>query len=156
MNDEINKLKEQLIQSMFRIKKLTLTFPTGMETNMEKLNISMTELALMKTIEENHLDSDKNTYISDIQNNLFITKAAVSQMLGVLEKKGYLNRDIDKLNRRTLIITLTQNGRDVLKSVEKDFSNMLGKIIICLGKDNTEQFIKSINLLENAIKEVVV
>jgi CRP-like cAMP-binding protein len=36
---------------------------------------------------------------------LAVSRAAVSQMLGSLEKRGYIRREIDRDNRRKIIIT---------------------------------------------------
>lgn len=154
MNNEANELKEQLLQSLFRVKSLSTAFPPGADEYMEKLNISIAEFVLMKAIEDNTLDSNENIQISDIQKYLFITKAAVSKMLGVLEKKGYVNRDIDQKNRRKLIITLTPKGKDVLKHTDKSFDDLLAKVISELGADDTKQFARIINRLADILKDL--
>jgi hypothetical protein len=56
----------------------------------------------MKEVANNSIDSDSNIGLSEIRGYLSISKAAVSQMLGMPEKKGNINRDIDKNNRRNL------------------------------------------------------
>jgi len=74
----------------------------------------------------------------------------------VLEKKGYILRETNKHNRRMLTITLTREGKDVLDCMSVDLDRILTEIIRLLGKDEIEQFIKSVNGFADAAKSVVV
>lgn len=156
MGEGLEDLKEQIVRSIFRLKHLDAVFHSGMDSPMNHFGISVTELILMKKIEHNNLDSIENIGISDIQKHLYITKAAVSKMLGVLEKKGYILRETNKHNRRMLTITLTREGKDVLDCMSVDLDRILTEMIRLLGKDEIEQFIKSVNGFADAAKSVVV
>ncbi len=68
-------------------------------------------------------------------------------MLNSLEKKGYLKRDIDLRNRRNIIITLTTEGRNILRDQEEEFVNRLHKIVSYLGVDDVKQMTVIINKL---------
>ncbi|MEI2397962.1 MarR family winged helix-turn-helix transcriptional regulator [Paenibacillus sp. FSL H8-0259] len=105
----------------------------------------MTELVLMKGIADNSTDSENNIGLPDVRGYLSISKAAVSQMLGTLEKKGYINRDLDKNNRRNLVVTLTPKGREILKNKDNEFNDRLDKIITHLGEDDVKQMITIVN-----------
>jgi len=155
LNSDESELKDHLIQAFFRIKHLASSFHSGADSKMSELDLNMAELTLMKEIKCNALDSDENAFISDIQKQLYVSKAAISKMLASLEKKDYVNRDINRQNRRTLIVTLTPKGKEVLRVIEDDFDNTLMKIIQKLGKDNTEQFITGINRFADAINDVI-
>jgi len=155
MDDEFLELKERLINSIFKIKHLGFVFYYGMDKHMTEHGLNMTEVTLMNVIKNNVSDSVENNGISDIQKHLYITKAAVSKMLGVLEKKGYLNRKTNTHNRRTLSITLTPKGREILKLLDNDIENMLIEIIKRLGKPDIEQFILSINRFVDVTSGVI-
>ena len=145
-------IKEQLMISMFRFRKIGMTFPAGLNVQLKELDVSMAELALMKGVADNEIDSKENINIADIQNYLFVTKAAVSQMYAALEKKGYLNREIDKNNRRKLIVTLTPKGHEILGVMEDKMVQLLSKVISTVGEDNTKQLISSINCFADALE----
>ena len=145
MENELFEMKERLIASIFRIKRFSYMCQAVLDTKMEKHGISMAELTLMKAVRNNVLDSDENTGISDIQRRLFTSKAAISKMLGVLERKGYLVRDINRQNRRALIITLTPEGHEILRCLEKNINDKLIEITAAVGKADVEQLIESIN-----------
>ena len=155
MEIDLSALAHPLVKSFFRLKHLASDFHVDTGTEYEKIGISIAELELMKEIRNNALDSACNTRISDIQNLLCISKAGVSKMLDVLEKKGCIARDIDKNNRRTLIVTLTEDGRKVLSDLEKNTEQLFASIIGQLGPEQTKQFIELVNKFADAAEDAM-
>jgi DNA-binding MarR family transcriptional regulator len=137
-------LGAELIHSIFQFKSLVGS-GFGMDASESKGLLNMAELILMNGIVDNTIGSENNVGLSDIREQLSVSRAAVSQMLGVLEKKGYINRDIDRNNRRNLIVTVTTEGRQVLERQYDEFNDRLGKIISRLGVDDVKQMIKIVN-----------
>lgn len=138
------KLTSELLHAAFQFKKL-MSAGFGMDTAANKSDINISELIFMKEISENSTDSVNNVGLSDICRLLSISKPAVSQMLRSLEKKGYINRDIDKNNRRNLIVTLTHEGRGVLAERYAEHIDKFESIIAHLGEDDVKQMIVIIN-----------
>jgi DNA-binding MarR family transcriptional regulator len=155
MNSDLLVLKGQLVDSLFRLKNFISSFYVNKGDEFAEFDISIAELELMKEIQHNKLDSKNNACIADIQKHLYISKAGVSKMLGVLEKKGYINRDIDHNNRRNLIITLTQEGKDVLGKSDKDNEELLIRLIKNFGEAETKQLSELVNKFLDSTKEVV-
>jgi len=114
MSDESTVLKSQILNPLFCIRNIISNYHTNLGKDFVKQDISVNEIIVMRAIQDNIIGSDSNIHISDIQNQLNVSKAAVSRMLDALEKKGYIRKDIDKENRRNLIITLTPAGKDIL------------------------------------------
>ncbi|WP_302192737.1 MarR family winged helix-turn-helix transcriptional regulator [uncultured Streptococcus sp.] len=137
-------LENELVQSIFRFKKLVSKgFGMDLINNNNQLNI--TELMLINEISDNTLNSEGNVGISDVKEFLSVSKPAVSQMLSSLEKRGFLVRDVDKNNRRNVIVTLTDTGREVLSVELENFNIKLKKIISHLGEDDVKQMIEIVN-----------
>ena len=155
MADMIPEIKEQLIQVLFRVKTSTANFHAGDNKKMALYGVNIAELTLMSAVRYNSQESTDNIGITDVQKFLYTSKAAISKMLGVLDKKGYINRDINEQNRRELIITLTEKGSSALKDLEKDIDDMLSRIITNLGKEQTSQIINVINQFADAINDVI-
>ena len=155
MNEELIVLKEQMLNSLFRIRSVVSNFHTSLGTDFIKWDISINELIVMRLVQYNVIGSDKNTRISNIQSQLNVSKAAVLKMLGVLEKKGYICRDIDKENRRNLIITLTPEGKEILKELEQNVDALVEKIMLHMGKEQSEQFVESFNNFASAAEDVI-
>lgn len=140
-------LIEQLARSIFRFKKVGMTFQP-------EIDVSMGEIVVMNGIAKNASGLEQNISVSDIQNNLYITKPAVSQMLNSLEKKGYISREIDTNDRRKILVALTPKGQDIVKSMREYFNNMLSEIIDRLGEDNTIQLIELFNRFADISEEL--
>jgi len=116
-----------------------------MDATDNKNSLNMAELILMSGVANNTANSEGNVGMSDIRSYLQVTKGAVSQMLSSLEKKGFINRDINKSNRRNLIVTLTAEGRQILERQYGEFTDRLEKIISRLGEDDVRQMITIVN-----------
>lgn len=129
-----NHLKEQLARALFRFKKVGVDFP-------QELDISMGDLFLMNRLKTNTCESDNHATVADLQKKLFVSKPAVSQMYKSLEKKGYIQRETDKNDRRKVIVTMTPKGHEVLQSVKEYFDDRLSQIIEQFGEENTAALI---------------
>ena len=82
---------------------------------------------------------------------LSITKAAVSQILSSLEKRGLLIRNTDPSNRRNLILTLTFAGKAVLEEKDMEVDTRIGEIIRALGEDEAKQLTYLITKMNGAL-----
>lgn len=77
--------------------------------------VSRGEIFVLKILLFNNGTSTP-TEISEVMKS---TKGRISAILNSLEKKGFIGREIDKDNRRNIIVTLTDSGRDyVMKELQ--------------------------------------
>ncbi|MDR2167751.1 MAG: MarR family transcriptional regulator [Clostridiales bacterium] len=130
-------LKEQMIQALTRLKKMNWS---ALYTHMD-----LPSLGLMKSIEHNSPDSDDNVYMVDLQEQLYVSKAAISQLAGHLEQKGLLLRETNKNNRRKVTITLTEPGRAVLARAWNEFDVILDEFIKQLGDADARETVRLFN-----------
>ncbi len=140
-------LRDRLVQTMLRFKKLGMIFPPG-------LDIRMGELIVMKSIEEAIPCDGKDVFVSDIQGHHFMTKPAISQILNGLEKKEYIHRRIGKKDRRKIAVTLTPKGQDILVQTKAYADNMLETVISRFGEDNTRQLIELFSRLTDISEDM--
>lgn len=146
-------IKMEFLRSLFKLKSL-LNAEFGKDNKVAKGEINMPEYILMREIADNSVAYNRNTTLSDIREYLSISKSAVSQMLKSLENKGFINRQIDKNNRRNLIITLTSEGQEMLKVKDIEFNERLNKITTALGESNITQMIAVITRMSNTISQL--
>jgi DNA-binding MarR family transcriptional regulator len=142
-------LEKELLACIFRFKSIGINIlkrPDG-----KKTDLSLVEIALMKGIADNTFESEGEK----IQKALYIKKAAVSQMLGVLEQKGYIIREINPANRRKLILTLTKKGIKTLRDTEKVVDALTAKIIAQFGEKETGDFIRQFNRFGDVIADIL-
>jgi DNA-binding MarR family transcriptional regulator len=129
-------LLNQMIHSVFRFKQIETSFRVLCLNTTE--SVSMAELVVLAGI-KNHMFEDGAVTIPDL---LCISRAAVSQMMGVMEQKGFIVRDINKSNRRKHLLTLTKKGNAVVEAQEQKVMELLAGIIEQFGEKETKQFIK--------------
>lgn len=140
-------LKEKYMKAIIRFRKFGIILP-------HTSNLNVTELVVMRGLEENCPYSDNNISISEVQNGLHITKSAISQMMNSLEKKGFIERTIDTDDRRKIVVTLTEAGKDILSKTKESANHNLNEIISTLGDDKTNQFISLLNQVSDISEEL--
>ncbi|MCL2854153.1 MAG: transcriptional regulator [Defluviitaleaceae bacterium] len=141
-------LKEQMVQVFHRLHK---TKWAGLFANAD---MDLTALGLMRCISCNSADSDCNVYMVDLQDQLHVSKAAISQMANHLEKKGYLSREVKKTNRRKTTIVLTPLGHQVLQEAEEEFDKALTQFIQQLGDEDARQTVRLFTRFADVISQM--
>ena len=63
--------------------------------------------------------NENGVYVSQLAKELKVSSPAVSRMLGILENKGPIGRDVDKDNRRNTYVYLTQQGEEEIAETER-------------------------------------
>lgn len=146
MNGE---LKEQLIASMHRFKKVGKGFPQG-------IGLNMGEFFVMDRFSREIPCSSTEISATELHDHPQFTKPAVSQILNSLEKKGYVHRKIDTNDRRKIVVTLTDAGEKALRQAKAYVHDQMDQTITLFGEENTRQLIFLVNRLTEittALKE---
>ncbi|MCL2747553.1 MAG: transcriptional regulator [Oscillospiraceae bacterium] len=68
----------------------------------------------------------------------------ISALLGVLEKKGQITREIDKSNRRSILVTITKSGRERAETEMKSIKESLSRVFMEMGEEETALFLRMI------------
>lgn len=139
-------LREQFIFAMMRFKRIDLC-----PHLMGSLNHS--ELIVMARVSDGCFCEEKGAAVSDIQQDLFVSKSAVSQTLNNLEKKGYIIRTIDTDDRRKITVTLTPEGKKVLAEAQCGYDESIDQVLEQFGEENVKLFLELVNQLINIFEE---
>jgi DNA-binding MarR family transcriptional regulator len=91
-----------------------------------------------------HFLSMRNTAAlpSELSTALQASTARISALLGALEKKGQIARDIDRSNRRNILVTITEDGRNRVEMEMQEMKNRMTRIFLDMGKSDTAEFIR--------------
>ena len=146
------ELENQLVQAMFRLKK---SMNKGLGRDVDTVNITMSEYILMREVAGNTREKYNCNALTEVKEYLSVSKAAVSQMLSSLEKRGYLTREVDESNRRNIIVVLTEEGRVVFEKKNEEFYQRFGRVIGRVGKENVAHFVEMINKMSAAMDDEV-
>jgi DNA-binding PadR family transcriptional regulator len=113
-------------------------------------NVSIAEVVVLKGIKDRVFDSGEVT----IPGLLCISRAAVSQLLGGMEKNGYIVREINKANRRKHLLSLTETGKVLVEEHEHKFMELLFEIIDRFGEKEMKQLIRLSSRFMDTIEEI--
>ena len=91
-----------------------------------------------------HFLSMRNAEVipSEISTALHASTARISALLGNLEKKGHIERDIDSSNRRNILVTITEAGRERVETEMKEMQKVMKRVFTEMGEKDTEEFIR--------------
>lgn len=115
--------------------------------------LQQSELVVMAKAAAGCCACEKGASVSDIQQNLHISKPAVSQTLNSLEQKGYILRTIDLDDRRKIMVTLTPEGQVAFDKAQCIYQQALDDLLLQFGTQNTKQLITLINQLMDIIEK---
>jgi DNA-binding MarR family transcriptional regulator len=142
--DKHDTLKEELIHTLIRFKKVNAVMSHTVITA-DGGSLSFSELHALGCIEscaENDCPIAERTTHHAMHETLAVSKAAISQMLASLEKRGYIRRETDTGNRRKIIITLTPKGRATVDKVKKSMDGLMAHVITRFGEEDTRLLIR--------------
>ncbi|MCL2168877.1 MAG: transcriptional regulator [Defluviitaleaceae bacterium] len=127
-------LKQQLVEMLGRLERISLPEFCA--------DVDLTTLGFMRSIAHNFAGGDDNVYMADLPGRLHVSKASISQIASLLESKGYVEREINKTNRRQITITLTNAGQEALSKAEGDFNKLLDDFLDRLGDDDAKEALR--------------
>lgn len=93
-----------------------------------------------------------NPSMQQVAEGLGIDITTFSRQIKTLEKKGLIERTPDLTDRRVNILSLTPEGQAVEKRIDDRMKAFIEKILAQLTEFEREMVIKSIQLLNKAIK----
>lgn len=71
-----------------------------------------------------------------------ISTARIANTLNSLEKKGYIERIHDSVDRRKVIVHITQAGIDIFKTKENEAAEDFSKMLDYLGEKDSKEFLR--------------
>ena len=89
---------------------------------------------------------DKETAVlpSEIGDAMHSSNARISAALGSLEKKGQVHREIDINNRRNILVTITDEGRERTRIEMENMRSQLVSIFTEMGEQDAAEFVRLI------------
>ena len=78
---------------------------------------------------------------SELSEALNSSTARISAALGTLEKKGQIHREIDTTNRRYILVTITEEGRERIRANMARMRNHLVQVFTEMGEEDAREFV---------------
>ena len=142
MNDyESLKLENQLCFPLYAASRKIVNLYTPF---LKPLGLTYTQYLVFLVL------SEQNTMtVGEICSRLYLNNGTLTPLLKTLEAKGYISRNRSEADERTVLITLTKSGHEMLDELVK-IPTEVGKCVP-LGGENAAELYK---LLYKIIKEV--
>ena len=88
---------------------------------------------------------------SAIARELHHSDAAVSRQIGILVEEGLVSTAPDELNRRVIIVELTESGKKTLQKLETAVTDLLSSVLGGMPDERLQQLIDNNNQLQAII-----
>ena len=79
---------------------------------------------------------------SELSTALGSSAARISAVLGTLEKKGQVERRIDPDNRRNILVSITDSGRDRVEVEMRKWTKTLEHVFLDMGEIDTKEYLR--------------
>ena len=108
------------------------------------LDVSPREFFPLAMIEElcDACAPGEEVFVSSLLARSHRSPPAMSQMLGMLERKGYVSRAVAAGDRRKVAIAITDSGRAHLRWAKQDAEATTRKIMTRFGQDDTRELVR--------------
>ena len=87
---------------------------------------------------------------------LELSRPAITRILNSLENRGFIVRNVNKKDRRSFAIELTETGIEAIEKANRRILGFAGKLVESLGDSETDKLIELIDRLSNILKEMTV
>lgn len=76
---------------------------------------------------------------SELSNILNVASPTITQQVNSLERRGFVERNVDKEDRRAVRIRVTEKGEEVFKKASEEFEASINGLVEHLGQEKSEQ-----------------
>jgi DNA-binding MarR family transcriptional regulator len=87
------------------------------------------------------------THPSELQQYTCTSSARVAALLGTLEKKGLIAREVDQQDRRRVLVTITDEGKKRAECELAEMTASLEAVFRELGREDTEALVRLLERL---------
>ncbi len=101
-----------------------------------------------------YIDAIEKSTLNGLSLALDIAKSTTSEMVDRMVMGKYLNRALDKENRRQVIITIGPKGKKVISDFHQMAKEHFEKIFKILSPKNRDKFYKAYEMLYEVTKEI--
>lgn len=128
--DRIQTSARQLMDTFRQFKRMMRRPPSAKEARSG-------EMAVMGTVAYHQTETGNGIRVTEIANILKIAPPTVTQFINGLEKAGWLERRMDPLDRRSVLVMLTDEGLRQHRMFEAHMMEMFSGLAAHLGEEDS-------------------
>jgi DNA-binding MarR family transcriptional regulator len=127
-------------QMCFKLYALSRQFTARYRPVLEKLDMTYPQYLVMLV-----LWKEKSITVKELGNRLYLDSGTLTPLLKRLEQKGLLSRQRDAADERSVIVTVTAEGKEMLQKAKK-IPETLGRCM-SITENDLVKFQKQLDLL---------
>lgn len=145
--EESNILVNKMIATLFSMKN------TDRKMFKECIDVTKGEIMVLMCID--YYTSLENEYIgqSKLVSELDISKVVVSNFISSLEQKEYIEKIINKENKREHLIRLTNEGRKNASEIKRKHYELIEGLVKQIGEEDCKVFIDVVDKIKKYMEE---
>ncbi len=116
-----------------------------------KTNLSVREMHIIEAV--SILEGKKLNTMANIARVLSVSPGALTTAVNVLVKKGYVTRHHGEEDRRVVLVSPTQHGREINEKHKKFHDEMINFITETLSKEETDVLFASLERITKYFKD---
>lgn len=139
---------EKGFHMMMLIKEIYSSMHYQLGSSMKESGLTPQQILVIKLIAHN-----KEMTSSKLSEELSLSKATVSGIVGRLEEAGYLQKEKRDTDKRNTYITFTEKGMNFAISFKKSMNNSFNNVLESLTDEEVTYITEALELLTHKMKE---
>lgn len=103
------------------------------------------EMGLLFQIKNACSGEQEGMKVSELSNRMHVTSPSITQLVTALEERGLVMRTMDREDRRSVKVSLTEKGDQITKKAEEHLTAMLAGLVDHLGPEKSEKLAEILN-----------
>ncbi|HZG81535.1 MAG TPA: transcriptional regulator [Brevibacillus sp.] len=125
------------IQLFLTLHQKTNTLTKALEARIKAFDLNLGRLCLLYMLEKKNYEA----LPSELGDDLAVTRANISGLLNALEKLNYIKRTFDPIDRRKIIVAMTDDGKKVLSEAWLVYEEVVKELFSELRKDEKAELL---------------
>lgn len=144
---DATQAQEEFFRTMNRFRKIGFAAMAGAMTK--------GEFFLLMLLHKNRLANPegKGMYVSELAHSMHVAPPAVSRTLRALEQRGLIERTVDRDDRRTTYIVLTEKGEETRSCYARQFQAYSERVFRRMGEEDMETLFRLWNRFADLLAE---
>jgi len=147
MEDQNQEIVKKLFSSFERFSKLNWN-----QSPIPELKKS--ELFSLFSIKRLLDEKKSSVKVSDISNLLDVAPPTITQVVTSLEDKGYVERKLNKEDRRAVLVELTEKGEEAVNEAFGEIMKCFEGLVNCLGYDKSRELTELLSMVFNYFNDL--
>jgi DNA-binding MarR family transcriptional regulator len=91
--------------------------------------------------------------VKELAENVGLDKSGISRGVEELVRKGFVNRETSKEDRRSVELTLTDSGNARFEKIENDMNLKFRKVLFNIDADQRDQVLEALRIYNEACRK---